>query len=67
MDVSETRWNFTVYAKNNAVHCLEQGLPDKLKQQSRNLHLVIRDTKVFAGKILAKVVAGRDFSGPRAP
>lgn len=53
--------------ERTSVHCLGQGPPDKLKQQSRNLHLVIRDMEEFAGKILARVVAGRDFSGPRAP
>ena len=49
------------------MHCLGQGLPDKLKQQSRNLPLAIRDVEVFAGKILVRVIAGRDFCGPRAP
>lgn len=44
--------------KIKLVHCLVQGLLDKLKQQSRNLHSAIRDVEMFAGEVLARVDAG---------
>lgn len=43
--------------KIKLVHCLVQGLLDRLKQQSRNLS-AIGDVEMFAGEVLARVDAG---------